>query len=130
MLFTHHSFVVALSLLHRDKLFCFLIIDAGYITVLKTYLVLQCNTSIILTSLLYADLLGQLILHSDSFFLLSAMFLQSEALLDLLLMTITGIEEFSSLLSCNIGQFLGSLLLVGQTPDPIFESLILANLIM
>ena len=103
---------------------------AGYTIAQETYLVLQRNTPIVLTSLLNADLLGQLILHSDSFFLLSAMFLQSEALLDLLLMTITGIEEFSSLLSCNIGQFLGSLLLVRQTPDPIFESLILANLIM
>ena len=58
------------------------------------------------------------------------MLLQSETFLNLFLMTITSIEELSSLLSRNISQFLSPLLLICQTPDPVLKCLILADLIV
>jgi len=86
--FVHQSLVVALTLSGRDVFFCFLI--------------LQGDGSEVLALLLKADLFRKHVLHPDTLLFLPSMLLKSKFLFNLLLVAVTSVEQFTSLLSRNI----------------------------
>ena len=55
---------------------------------------------------------------------------QDELLLEAFLVAIASVKQLSSFLSCNVCQFLRSLLLKGKSLDSILEGLILGDLVL